>query len=213
VTHPSSVLIWRKLLVDGNKIVTSNTIRESSKGLGKDHTRSLRYLQEHKYLTRIFRGIFYVNSRKERDTGTFERSIYKIVAEALALKSVKHWYLGLETALRINGLTHEYFTVNYVITDSYRTTKIIKIADTRFQFLKWSRRHFTFGVKKEFELKFSDREKTILDLVYKRYLDSRDEHQAISPFVEYERILDKSKIRMYLEEYPQKIRKIVQERL
>lgn len=207
------MLVWRKLLLDGDKIVTSEKIRQAAQNLGKDYTRSLRYLQEHGYLMRIFRGIFYVNSPEERDAGTSDRPVFKIVAEALALKSVKHWYIGLETALRINGLTHEYYTVNYVITDSYRTTKVIRIADARFQFLKWSRRHFESGIRRAFDLKFSDREKTILDLVYKRYIDSRDESNAISPFMEYKKMLDKSKVRNYLAEYPRRVQEIVRKRL
>jgi hypothetical protein len=207
------VLIWRKLRVDGSKVVTSEHVRQISQSMGKDYTRSLRYLLEHDYLVRIFRGIFYVNSPDERDAGTPDRPVLRIVAEALALKSVKHWYLGLETALRINGLTHEYFTVNYIITDSYRTTKIIRIADARYQFLKWSGSHFQSGIRREYELKFSDKEKTVLDLVYKRYLDSRDERNAISPFIEYEKMLEKAKVRQYLVEYPAKIQELVRKML
>jgi len=213
VTRTSSVLIWKKLLVDGSKVVTSEHVRQISQNMGKDYTRSLRYLLEHDYLVRIFRGIFYVNSTDERDAGTPDRPVLRIVAEALALKSVKHWYLGLETALRINGLTHEYFTVNYIITDSYRTTKVIRIADARYQFLKWSGSHFQSGIRREYELKFSDKEKTVLDLVYKRYLESRDERNAISPFIEYEKMLEKTKVRQYLVEYPAKIQEIVRKML
>ena len=213
MTRTSSVLIWKKLLVDGSKVVTSEHVRQISQNMGKDYTRSLRYLLEHDYLVRIFRGIFYVNSTDERDAGTPDRPVLRIVAEALALKSVKHWYLGLETALRINGLTHEYFTVNYIITDSYRTTKVIRIADARYQFLKWSGSHFQSGIRREYELKFSDKEKTVLDLVYKRYLESRDERNAISPFIEYEKMLEKTKVRQYLVEYPAKIQEIVRKML
>ena len=207
------MLIWRKLQVEGDKIVTSEDVREASQNLGKDYTRSLRYLQEHNYLMRIFRGIFYVNSAEERDAGTTDRPVFRIVAEALALKSVKHWYLGLETALRINGLTHEYFTINYILTDSYRTTKVIRIADTRFQFLKWSLKHFESGIRREFDLKFSDREKTVLDLVYKRHLEGQDERSAISPLIEYEKVLEKNKVRLYLADYPRKIQEMVGKRL
>ena len=199
--------------VKGDKIVTSEDVREASRDLGKDYTRSLRYLQEHNYLMRVFRGIFYVNSAEERNAGIPDLPIFRIMAEALALKSVKHWYLGLETALRINGLTHEYFTINYVITDSYRTTKVIRIADTRFQFLKWSRRHFESGITREFDLKFSDREKTVLDMVYKRYLEGLDEPNAISPLIEYEKMLEKKKVRLYLGVYPKKIQEMVGRRL
>ncbi len=72
-----------------------------------------------------------------------------MISKALKIKGVKHWYFGLETALKINNMTHEYFTMNFVITDSYRTTKIINILDTKFQFLKWSQKHFTFGIEQK----------------------------------------------------------------
>lgn len=201
------------LLAEGDKLVTSDRVMRATKSLNKPYVRSLRYLLEHGYLMRIFRGVFYVNSEEERESGTQNRPLLRIVSEALALKSVKHWYLGLETALRINGLTHEYFAVNYVITDSYRTTKVIKIGDSKFQFLRWSAAHFASGITRRFDLKFSDREKTILDLVYKRYLDTRDERIAISPIVEYGGMLDNSRLSLYLEEYPKKVREMVRRRL
>jgi predicted transcriptional regulator of viral defense system len=197
------------LLIEGNKIVTSNRIRKIADELGKDYPRALSYLLEHRYLTRVFRGVFYVNDQKERESSSFERSIYEIVGDALTVKSVKHWYLGLETALRINGLTHEYFAVNFVITDSYRTTKVIEIAGARFKFLKWRREHFTFGMERKYNLVFSDREKTIVDLIYKRYLDTKDEKYAVSPLIEYKDRIDSHKIARYLENYPMRLREIV----
>jgi len=206
-------MIWRKLTAEGSKIVTSSDVRVAAQGLGKDYVRSLRYLQEHNYLSRIFRGIFYVNSPTERESGIPEVSIFKIVAEALAMKSVKRWYIGLETALRINGLTHEYFTINYVVTDSYRTTKVIRIMDSKFQFLKWSPRHFETGITREFDIKFSDKEKTILDLVFKRYIETRDERIAISAYLEYERVLDKEMVRRYMAGYPLIVQRMVGDRL
>jgi len=213
VTRQTSSVIWRKLLIEGNKVVTSDRIRRIADELGKDYTRALGYLLEHGYLTRVFRGVFYVNNQKERESSSFERSIYEIVGDALTVKSVKHWYLGLETALRINGLTHEYFTVNFVITDSYRTTKVIEIADAKFKFLKRRREHFTFGLERKYNLVFSDREKTILDLVYKRYLETKDEKYAVSPLIEYRDRIDTHKIARYLGNYPIRLREIVRKGL
>ena len=213
MTRKTSSLIWRKLLIEGNKIVTSNRVREIADELGKDYPRALSYLLEHRYLIRVFRGVFYVNDRKERESSSFERSIYEIVGDALTAKSVKHWYLGLETALKINGLTHEYFAVNFVITDSYRTTKVIEIAGIRFKFLKWRREHFTFGMERKYNLVFSDREKTIVDLIYKRYLDTKDEKYAVSPLIEYKDRIDSHKIAGYLENYPMRLREIVRRAL
>ena len=114
-------------MIDGHKIASSEDIRKLARSIKRSEERSLSYLQEEGYITRIFRGIFYVKSPDEREKGYFRKSIYEIVAMGLEFKGVEKWYFGLETALKLNNLAHEYFDINYVITDSYRTTKIIKI--------------------------------------------------------------------------------------
>jgi len=115
-------LIWKRLLIVGKKIVGSSEIKSLARELGKNEERSLYYLQEEGYIVRIFRGIFYVKTMEERELGTFNNTIYEIVALALKEKGVENWYFGLENGLKINNMTHEYFTIDYVITDSYRTT-------------------------------------------------------------------------------------------
>lgn len=209
MTTKSAKRIWQVLLTRDGKLVTSETIHRLADQTDKDPTRSIRYLQEHRYITRILRGVFYVNSPIERETGSFDKSIYEIVAEALTLKGVTNWYIALETALRINGLTHEYFTVNFIMTDSFRTTKAIKIADAKFRFFRRSKKYFSFGILKKFDLKYSDKEKTVLDLVYKRYLDSHDDLFAISQYVELRDRLDHEKTLLYVKNYPIKIQEMV----
>ena len=136
-----------------------------------------------------------------------------MVSNALDIKGVKHWYFGLETALKFNNMTHEYFTINYVITDSYRTTKVIHILNSNFEFLKWNEKHFTFGIVKNNRLRYSDREKTVLDLIYKRYRKNRDLDIVTSPLIEYIEILDRKKLMNYLENYSQRFNKIIGVRL
>lgn len=197
-------LIWKKLVIDRRKIVTSAEIFELARGLGKEDVRSLRYLQEHGYIYRVLRGIFYVKSPEERERDFFQYSIYEMVSKALEIKGVKHWYFGLETALKLNNMTHEYFTINFAITDSYRTTKVIGILGTKFRFLKWNKSHFDFGIIKKNGLIYSDREKTVLDLMYKRYLKGKDMMYMTSHLREYEELLEPKKLRNYLERYPRR---------
>jgi predicted transcriptional regulator of viral defense system len=200
-------LIWKKLIINERRIITSEEIRKLALDLNKKDWESLDYLQKHGYIYRIFRGIFYVKSPDERERGFFQHSVYEMISKALKEKGVKQWYLGLETALKINNMTHEYFTVNFVITNSYRTTKIINILDTKFQFLKWSQKHFTFGILHKNGLKYSDKEKTILDLIYKRYRKDHITKYTISPLHEYGDLLDKIKLKNYLVNYPDRFRK------
>ena len=195
-------LIWKRLLIQEKKIATSDEIRELAKELGKDEERSLYYLQEEGYITRILRGIFYVRSIEERERGTYDDSIYKMVALALEDKCVERWYFGLETALKMNKMTHEYFTIDYVLTDSYRTTKVIRILNTRFQFLKRSGRYFQNGIITRNGIRYSDPEKTVLDLAYQRYLDSKDPGLFLSPIKEYQKKIELEKANKYLSMYP-----------
>ncbi len=88
MTEMSITAIWRKLIVEERRIVTSGEIRELAARAGKNGDRSLRYLIEHGYIARILRGIFYVRSADERERGYTERSIFEPVAKALAMRGV-----------------------------------------------------------------------------------------------------------------------------
>ena len=146
-----------------DRIVTADTIARTAEEMGREYTKTVKYLQQEGYITRVFRGVFYVNSLEERADSIQRRSVYHLVADALALKDVEQWYFALETALKMNDMTHEYFSTNYVMTDTYRTTKTIGIADQKFKFIKGAASHFGFGITTRDGLRRSDKEKTVLD--------------------------------------------------
>jgi len=209
-------LIWKKLIVEGVKVVSSDHIRAIAKKIGKEDARSLRYLQEHGYIYRILRGTFYVKSPEEIERNYFKYSIYEMVSEALKLKGVKHWYFGLETALKMNRMTHEYFTVDYVITDSFRTTKTIEILGSKYLFIKWSMKNAPndWRVKRITDygssIFYSNKEKTVLDISYKNYLDQKDGKIVLAPLIEFRDQLDQGKLMLYLPLYPPKYRGMVE---
>ena len=72
----------------------------------------VKYFGEQEYFVRIFRGIFYVKSPEEIKLGRSRYNRLELVAKGLEIKGVKNWYFGLHTALKINGMTHEYFTID-----------------------------------------------------------------------------------------------------
>jgi len=213
VTSLGTPLIWRKLVADKRVIVTSRELSELARELGKDAVRSVRYLQEHAYITRILRGIFYVMTPEEREQGSILLSVYETVGEALNVKGVKNWYFGLETALKLNEVTHEFFAVDTVITDSFRTTKVIGIMGSKFQFLKWREGHFAFGIVRRGGVACSDREKTLLDIAYRRYQESVNAAFVAAPLREFMDQLDREKLRDYLERYPPGFRLVVRSQL
>ena len=53
-------LIVMKLEISKKKFITSNEIKRYCKELGLDYYATIKYLTRHKYLVRIFKGIFYI---------------------------------------------------------------------------------------------------------------------------------------------------------
>jgi len=203
-------VIWKKLVIKNIKIATSQEIKILSKELNKDYDKVVHYLQKYGYIYRIFKGVFYIKTPNEIKLGRFDLSPYEILSQALKIKGVKNWYFGLETALKINKMTHEYFTVDYIISDQYRTTKAIHILNRDFKFIKWRDSLTTFGIiSSKSKLRYSDKEKTVLDIAYREKLNN-SEDRAISIIKEYSEMTDKIKIREYLEHYPQVIKTLLQ---
>ncbi len=123
------------------------------------------------YLITIFRGIYYLRSYEEKKFKSLKYSAYELLALGLEKKGVR-WYFGLNTALKLLGLTHEVFPVNMVINDKFNRTGPIKIAGSRFFFVKLKPSLF-FDIKKEntgnnISLYYSKLEKTLLDMIYLR---------------------------------------------
>ena len=132
-----------------------------------------------------------------------------MIARALRIKGVKNWYFALETALKLNTMTHEYFTMDYVLTDSYRTTKTIKILDLKIKFIKRSSRYFDKGVKKGRGIRYSDPERTVLDLCYREYLMKKEEGHIQPVIDEYIERLDRRRLMDYLGDYPKAFRSMI----
>lgn len=215
MTQLSTTVIWKKLVLEGVKVVSSDHIKELVDKVGKDEVRSLRYLQEHGYIYRVLKGIFYIKGPEEIESGSFKYSIYEMISEALRLKGVKNWYFGLETALKMNRMTHEYFTVNYVITDSFRTTKVIGILDSKFKFIKWSMKGDPVEWREKAitdnacSIYWSNKEKTVLDIAYRNFIEKRSHEQVIAPLIEHVGQLEQARLMRYVPFYSPKFRELV----
>lgn len=195
-------IAWEKFLIQKRKIVISEEIKALAEEIDKDGDWLIAYLQRHGYIVRILKGIFYVKTLEERERGTSAHSIYELVAMALKKKGVKQWYFALETALKLNTMTHEYFFTDYVITDSYRTTKVISIMGVNFLFIKRGLQHFKQGIVRENKMCFSDPEKTVLDLAYRIYLRTKKKELYLPALDEYREIIDLEKTLQCLRNFP-----------
>lgn len=158
-------LLIRKLHLEKNKIIEADLLREYCKILDLNYNKTITYLINNKYLVRILRGIFYIKSVDERKYDKCDIYYLDAIKEALRLKGVTNWYFGLESAIKRNNLTHEFFVVDYIINDTIFRAKTITVMGNKIKFVKVKPELCTFGVKKE-KFPYSDVEKTLLDFIY-----------------------------------------------
>ena len=196
-------LIVEKLAWDNKKFTTSDEIKDYCRRLSLDYLPTIKYLLRNKYVTRIFKGIFYVYSIEERKLGRSEMNFFEIIKEALKIKGIKNWYFGLESGLKFNNLTHEYFVIDYIINSKIFRAKPITIMGRKVKFYKLSSKMFSFGIIKK-NINYSDSEKTLLDLLYLK-------HYTKEEFEEIAESLSKTKLLRYAKNYNKRVIKIVRE--
>lgn len=160
-------LLIKKLHLTNKTFATRAELELLCRELKIGYPIAIGYLTRHKYLIRILRGIFYVRSIEERELGKTNLNHLDAIKEALRIKGIGNWYFGLETALKLNNLTHEYFIVDTVISDRIFRAKPINIMGHKVAFIKLKPALLLFGIKKG-KLPYSDAEKTLLDFIYLR---------------------------------------------
>ncbi|MFH0862821.1 MAG: hypothetical protein V1875_07335 [Candidatus Altiarchaeota archaeon] len=205
----SYALLAHKIEVSGGGYVTREALRGYCRELGLDYLPAVKYLTHQGYLIRILRGIFYARTIEGRKTGKLGINHLEAIRDALRLKDVSNWYFGLETATKLNNLTHEYYTTATVVSDSIARPRPFDILGHKVRFIKVSPKLFGFGVIGE-NVPYSDPEKTLLDTVYLgRYngLKEPDVRDATADLLGY---CSKEKLIVYAGRYPKTIRKVVE---
>lgn len=202
-------LLLKKLRLEEKEFVTSAELKGYCKSFKLDYSRVIKYLISRGYLTRIFRGIFYVKGLEELKLGRVKYSHLELVAMGMGLKGVKNWYFGLYTALKLNGMTHEHFAVEYAISDRIFRSKPIEIAGYKFRFVKLKPALVEFGIVKN-GLRYSDPEKTILDFIYLWRYSGVPEEKIKMDISEYAASLSRRKIKSYAKNYPKAVARIAE---
>jgi len=204
-------ILVRRLLISKDRYVSGETIKEICKRLKLSYKSALAYLFNKKYIERIVRGFFYIPSAEEHRLKTGRPSVFEAIAKAMEYKKVKNWYFGLETAIKMNAITHEFFTIDYVVSDTIFRAKPFEILGRKVKFVKTSRKLFGFGIKKTNELPYSDLEKTLLDLIHLRIYSGKSEKAIIDELIEWAEEADKNKLKKYAKYYSSTVRKIAEE--
>jgi len=195
-------VLLRKLRMDRREFVTSKELKAYCKSMKLDYDTIVRYFAARGYIVRIFRGIFYVKSVEEFELGKSKYNHLELVAKGLELKKVSNWYFGLHSALKLNNMTHEHFAIEEVISDIIFRANPITIAGYKFKFLKLSSSLLGFGIKKGNGIRFSDPEKTILDLIYVWRYNGVPDEKIVADVSEWAKNISKEKTKSYAKKYP-----------
>ncbi|MHA1723082.1 MAG: type IV toxin-antitoxin system AbiEi family antitoxin domain-containing protein [Candidatus Baldrarchaeia archaeon] len=192
----------------GGSIITKSEVENVCKRFGRDVNNTINFMISYGYLVRILRGLYYVKSLEEFKLRR-ALNVYKIISLGMEKLKIK-WYFGLYSALRLNGLTHEFFGVTFILNDKIFRPKEIGIAGENVKFLKVKSTLLEFGIVSKNSIRFSDPEKTILDFVYIFRYRGVPEERIISIVEDYGRSLDKRKLRTYLKFYPKSVRRVLE---
>ena len=202
--------VLRRIHLLNKRFITSEEIKVYCKEYGMDYYNTVRNLLLKGYLLRIFKGIFYVKDFNEVKLNRLNLSHLELTAKGMELKGIRNWYFGLYTALKLNNITHEHFTMDYVINDKIFRYKPIEIAGYKIKFIKLKKELTDFGVI-ENKYRFSDPEKTILDMIYIWRYNGKPRERIIMDLSEYAKNLSNKKIRKYLHHYPKTVENIIEE--
>ncbi|VVB59835.1 Uncharacterised protein [uncultured archaeon] len=209
-----SETIIREFSLKGKKILTARDLKSICDKYSFDFRKTKVALLNKGYLVTIFRGIYYLKDYNEKKTGVIKYSANELLSLGLAERGVKNWYFGLNTALKMLNLTHEIFPVNYVLNDKFNRTRPLEILGSKFLFRRIKTPLFSFGIKETMTsnrilIKYSDAEKTLLDMAYLYRLSGKP-GDAIKPLIkEYRSTISRSKLISYSKSYPTTVRNIV----
>ena len=203
-------LLLEKLYLEKKEFVKSDLLRKYSKILKLDYKSAIRSLLSTGYLVRIFRGVFYVKSLEEKKLGKSKYGSWDLVIKGLEMKGVEGWYFGLNTAIKLNNLTHEFFSVDYILNGEIFRPNPITIEGKKFKFIKVKPGLTTFGIKKDKNVKYSDHEKTVLDFIYLRKQNGVPDEKIILEISEWAEGISEAKIKKYLKFYPKTVARVLE---
>lgn len=201
----------RKLLMDKGRYLSEEMLKEHCNKLGISYVSAVKYLGKYKYIVRILKGFFYVPTVEERKLKTSGPNVFEAVAKAMEYKKVKNWYFGLETAIKFNNITHEYFTIDFVVSDTIFRPKPIEIFGRKVKFVKLNKKLFGFGIKKEGGIPYSDLEKTILDLIHLKKYAGRPNSVIRDHLIEWADEANMDKMKKYSKYYSKSVRRALEE--
>ncbi|MFX0049276.1 MAG: hypothetical protein ACFE8G_14125 [Candidatus Hermodarchaeota archaeon] len=202
-----------KIRQDNKEIITLEELKNYCKELYFNYKIISNYLISRKFLIKILDDIFYVKTTDEINQNKLKIPVSELLGKALELKNIDKWYFGLYTALKLNGIkfVHE-DKYCYLINNRILINRPIKVLGKKYRFLRFQDSLFNFGIING-KIKYSDQEKTILDLLYLWEYSQKTENRIIN---ELSKLMDgssKEKLVEYSEFYPKSTANILKKAL
>ncbi|TFF99000.1 MAG: hypothetical protein EU541_06040 [Promethearchaeota archaeon] len=206
--------VLETLRENDKEFTTAAEIKDYSRKFYYNFNNVIRYLVNQKYLLQIFEGIYYVKSEQEIESKKLKYSLLELVGKGLELKGITDWYYGLYTALTLNGVKEEEHDKDlfYIITNRLFKGAPIEIAGRSFKFIKFKYSLFNFGIIDR-KVKFSDKEKTVLDFIYLWKYNGIHSQKIIVDIAKYMDMVEEEKILDYVRYYPKTNKRILKEAL
>ncbi len=205
--------VLKKIRQDDKEFVLSEELQEYCKDLYFDYRTVGDYLLTRGYLLNILDNIYYVKTEEEILQNKLKYSLLELIAKGLNIKKVKNWYFGLYTALTLNQVEYEHDNeFFYLINDQIIKAKPTKILGKNFRFLTFKDVLFNFGIINN-KIKYSDHEKTILDLIYLWQYNHKNDSRILIETSKLIKGISKEKILEYSQYYPESNRKVLKKAL
>jgi predicted transcriptional regulator of viral defense system len=162
-----------KKLVKTDGIITSDEIKNicNNNLINLEYNYAISYLLNNGYIERIVRGIFYIRSLEEKRDKVSRINFLDVIVKVMEIKKINNWYFGLESALKLNNLTHETYFLDTIINNKIKNNKPLEILGRKVKFTKILGVNYSFGIisgKTNIGNKYyySNPERTILDIAY-----------------------------------------------
>jgi len=150
------------------KVVSTDDIRAASKFLKLEASTVLPSLIRSGVIEPvIFKGIYYVRDREERDLKKIKADPLETIAEACNIRLGETWYFGLATALKLSGeWEQQTLTTATVISKKRVQRSKTSFAGMAVEFKQLSSVPFGEQVQKDGAIRYSKPPRTILDYFY-----------------------------------------------
>ncbi len=188
--------VYNALLERKGRVFSTKEIRQMCRLLKVDFNVAMVGLNRAGVLEPVvFKGIYYLRDREERDLRTIKEDPLLIVANACKLRLGTDWYFGLATALQLAGLWKQQTLTKMTVISKKRVYgSKMPIAGMQVEFKQLIGVPYERLIKECGSMRYSDPARTILDYAYFAARNKESHHYAQTVFAEVAETLGEENI-------------------